>query len=145
MQKRLIAITLCLVMVSAFAVTCVVSAKHAGQSDVRQYDVKARYTPDIVGTLTVNAENGHYVIEANWGKAADTVFGFPTYKDYIKQITPKVGIIHADNGDASIEFGSVVYTKGGTAHGEGTLDKVTVDWLKANGDGATFYMHRVYS
>ncbi len=144
-MKRMIAIALFVVLVSTMAATSIVSAKQSGQSDIRQYDVKARYTSDIVGTLTVNVANGHYAIEANWGKAASTVFGFPTYKDYIKQITPKVGIIHADNGAASTGFGSVVYTKGGTAHGKGTLDTATVEWLKANGDGATFYMHRVYS
>ncbi|MGZ4909019.1 MAG: hypothetical protein ACXV6K_10560 [Halobacteriota archaeon] len=146
MRKRLLVIVICAVMLSATVVTSAVSAaKQAGQSDVRQYDVRARYTQDVVvGKLTVDFENRHYVIDANWGKATTLPDG-TDYKDFIKGFAPHAGTINAANGAHSIEFGSIIYNKGGTAHGEGTLDKTTLDWLKTYGDGATFITYRVYS
>ncbi len=143
MLKRLLALTICAVLVSTVTATTAVSAaKQAGHSDVQQYDVKAEYRPDVVGKLAVNFQNGHYVIEANWGKTTTTPDG-ADYKDFIKGFAPHAGQIIAANGAQSIKFGLIVYNKGGTAHGEGTLDKATVDWLKAHGDGAIFYTHRV--
>lgn len=143
MRKRLLVLLMCAVLVSAFAATTAVSAKET-KSDIRQYDVKAAYTPDVVGKLTVNFESGHYTIDANWGKATTMPDG-TNYKDFIKGFAPHAGIIQAVNGPCSIKFGSITYNKGGTAHGEGTLGQTTLVWLKTYGDGATFTTTRIYS
>ncbi len=120
-------------------------AASTSRSEIRQYQIGARYAPDvIVGKLTVNHKNGHYALDANWGKATTTPDGTLS-KDYIQGIAPHAGTINAKSGaENSIEFGSIVYTKGGTAHGVGTLDRATLDWLKTYGDGATFITYRVY-
>ncbi len=66
MHKRILAIALCLVMVSAFAVTSAVSAagKHATQPTVAKYDVYMSYgkpyTEQVMGSIVVNLATGQY-------------------------------------------------------------------------------------
>ncbi len=121
MGIRLIIIVVAALVLCATTPTITIAAPF-GKSDVRQYDVAARYTPNvIVGKLTVNFKNGHYSLDANWGKATTTPDGI-LYKDYIKGIAPHPGTVNAKSGaENSIEFGSISYTKGGTAHGAGHL------------------------
>ncbi len=145
MRYRFIALALCLLMVSAFAVTGAVSAAGSSKSNIRQYDVlSARAGDQLTGKLTVDLATGHYVVNANYGKVG--------IKDVAKLNAGDVGYIHAIATDSSaqppdIYFGSITWNKGGNAHGEGTLttaandpDVKVVDWLKSYGDGATIYL-----
>ncbi len=65
MHKRILAITLCLVMVSAIAATGAVSATTAGKSNIRSYDV---YWWNQVGKATLDLKTGHLVINVNLNK-----------------------------------------------------------------------------
>ncbi len=145
MKKRMLAIALCLVMVSAFAVTGAVSAAGSSKSNIRQYDVvSAKAGDQLTGKLTVDLATGYYVVNANYGKVG--------IKDDAKLNVGDIGYIHAIAADSSaqppdIYFGSITWNKGGNGHGEGTLttavdhpDVKVVDWLKSYGDGATIYL-----
>ena len=69
MREVLIAPIVCAVMVSAIALTGAVSARPAGKSDVRQYDVISAITGLLAGKLTVNLATGHYVFAANYERS----------------------------------------------------------------------------
>lgn len=76
MRKRLLALLLCVVMVSAIAVTGAVSAKNENNiinSSIRQYDVMyyapGSETGKVVGKVTIDGETGHYIVNVNLGRA----------------------------------------------------------------------------
>ncbi len=142
---RFIALALCLLMVSACAVTGAVSAADARTSSIRQYDILSyKAGNQLAGKLTVNLATGHYVVNANYGKVGG--------KDNAKLNAGDPGYMHAFAADShaqppDISFGSITWNKGGNAHGEGTLttalndpDVKVVDWLAQYGDGATIYL-----
>ncbi len=149
MQTRILAITLCLIMASAFTVTSAVSAAtQTGTSDERQYDVKWLYTGEVIGKLTVNLATGYYIIDVNYGKADVK----ETLKDTARQNPPLVDTQHAVliDGNSGVTIYDVgALTKGGTLHGEGYLTDKQVDglpqgmdiltWLKLYGDDAFFW------
>ncbi len=69
MQTRILAVALCLVMVSAFAITGTVSAARVGNSPNQQYDITFILTEGTnLGTLTVNTQTGHFVANVNFEK-----------------------------------------------------------------------------
>ncbi len=135
MQKRIVAIALCLVMVSAFAMTTA-SARDAGQSDVRQYDVKflpaADGTPRVYGTyvLTINDDGtGTYVVNGNLAKVDE--------KEYAKTLDPKLNyytLLMKVPGHMPIGMGAITLNYGGNFHGTGTLDALQVQVLELYGD-----------
>ncbi len=141
MRKHFMALALCVLLVSTVAAAGVVTAAHADKSDVRQYDVQLR-TGGIIGTLTVNLKDGHYVFNGNCAKVNNAEKGI------CKAQAGESFVITASNPAAtppSITFGSFIPNKGGNAHVEGTLttalnhpDVKVVDWLAQWGSGATF-------
>ncbi len=118
-----------------------VTATPASKSDIRQYDVQLR-SGGIVGKLTVNLKDGHYVFNGNCAKVNHAEKGI------CKAQAGESFVITASNPAAtprSITFGSFIPNKGGNAHVEGTLttalnhpDVKVVDWLAQWGSGATF-------
>ncbi len=136
MHKRIFAIALCLLMVSAFAVTGAVSAAEAGKSNDRQYDVKDVEQGEwiVYGKLTVKVLDdgtGTYVLNANGARIS---------KD-VKEWNKDRGIGYAGKLVDLYIYGTGITIKkigtvnlGGTLHGEGTLDKATVDKLALYGD-----------
>ncbi|MGZ4849420.1 MAG: hypothetical protein ACXV2D_08035 [Halobacteriota archaeon] len=67
MHKRIIAIALCLVMVSTVAATGAVSATTIGKSNIRTFDVYwVNGSP--VGKATLNLDTGHFVVNVNMNK-----------------------------------------------------------------------------
>ncbi len=130
MKKRMIAIALCLVMVSAFAVTSAASAAQAGQSNVLKFDVKSGdgtvyghmtvvVNPDGTGTFTLNS-NGQ-----QWGGHD----GKELWKEYWSGHT--WGIFGQDPSGASttLAYPATITNEGGTEHGEGTLSVAATTWL----------------
>jgi len=94
MRKALIALVMCAFTVSAVAATTTVSAKQAGASDIRQYDILFWMAGDrVVGKLTVNFATGHYIVNANYGKGGT--------KGEAKQEPAESGIIKAQNSNAN--------------------------------------------
>ena len=136
MRKRLLAITLCLVMIGAFAVTGAVSAASAGKSNVRQYDVKflpaADGTPRVYGKyiLTINDDGtGTYVVNGNLAKVDE--------KEYAKTLDPKWNpytLLVQVPGHMPIGVGDITLNKGGNFHGTGTIDSTQVWVLQTYGD-----------
>ncbi len=132
MDKRILAIALCLVMVSAFAVTGAVSAAPSDNAPVRQYDLHAS-TDAVVGKVTVNFETGHWVADGNWGKASADM------KDYTKKYQPGQDFTlymtkyYTTFGDAKITT-----SYGGTAHGEGTVGGTVLKDLSNLGNRVWF-------
>ncbi len=136
MQKRILAIALCLVMVSACAVTSAVSAKRAGQSDVRQYDVKSPSTGLLVGKLTINVATGHWVINGNPARANHEV------KVLDKGRVGEIVAVSLKNENAQpnqvVPIGTAVVNSGGNIHAEGTItNQDTLDWIAQWGDHAS--------
>ncbi len=141
MRKALIILAVCAVMICAFAVTGAASARDAGQSNVRQYDMKNynRDTGQLVkyGTLTVKVlpdGTGTYVVNSNpqlLGGNLHTYWKehYPGNSYRLWGVTP--------NG-ARYWFSSATQTvgNGGTEHGTGTLSIGDVKWLEMWGDDA---------
>ncbi len=137
MQKRILAITLCLIMVSAFAATSAVSAKNANNvinSSIRQYDVYYpvdQETAVVVGKITIDGETGHYVVNVNLERAG--------LKDEAQEHTILWVVLWNTNSFSETPslsgYGLLIPTfinEGGIAHVEGTHELVQ-QWF---GDGA---------
>ncbi len=139
MHKRILAITLCLVMVSAFAATSAVSAKHAGQSDIRQYDVPSPSTGILVGKLTINVATGHWVINGNPARANHEV------KVLDKGVVGEIVAVFLQNEKANpktVPIGTSVVNAGGNIHTEGMItDDDTLNWIAYWGIGASASVH----
>ncbi len=136
MRTRMIAIALCLVMVSAFVVTNVVSARDAGQSNIRQYNFKLSDLIDgtqyVFGKIIVNTETGAYVANGNilrWDKE----YGHSS-KDVAKTDAGYTTPIHVINGFVVEPVGLVTIDNGGNIHGQGTLTQHEMDVLNQYGD-----------
>jgi hypothetical protein len=127
------------------AVTSAVSAKPAGKSDVRQYDMKVLGANDeiyVYGKLTVKVladGTGTYVVNVN----GERLNGYYDYtgkemKDVFRaDMAYNPVSLMAFNSDANpafIQFGELTLNNGGTGHGAGTLDADTVTWLDTWGD-----------
>jgi len=78
MKKRFVAIALCLVMISAFAVTTTVSAAQAGKSSIHHYPImignyasgtRRWISTGEIGKLAIDTQTGHVVIRINFAKA----------------------------------------------------------------------------
>ncbi len=162
MRKRLFALVICAVMVSAMATTSAVSATQAGKSDIRQYDVKrtdASGNIVVYGKLTVTIledGTGQFVVNANLNKIMT--------KEEIDQLLEELrqpgtncylvaGNFAALPGMFKIRFpdvgqdGFVTLHDGGTIHGAGTVPSYDVTWLNTMdlngvtyGDGATWVL-----
>ncbi len=149
MRTRIVAVTLCLLMMSAVAATSAASAEvspgtPAGQSDIYKYDL-TRVTDDgkifVVGTLSVNIKTGHWEFRFNIPN--------PTYpsedKAFWKQFagqTFSIGLASDDAyaaGDISyIPVGQATVTNGGTVNAQGYVAAEYMDWLAKWGPGALF-------
>lgn len=135
MLKRILAIVLCLVMVSAFAVTSAVSAKKDDNTSIRQYDITWNYgVNQVVGKLILNVATGHWVADVNFAKSDDSYMN----KEWAKENSYHWYFnLFLQNNNAPkflwiIPGFSWPFTPGGTAHGEGYLDMSnteTVTWL----------------
>ncbi|MGZ4934107.1 MAG: hypothetical protein ACXVIG_07200 [Halobacteriota archaeon] len=147
MRIRLSAFVLCAIIITTVVATDAVAAKtdsaNAGESNIQHYDVLSWMAHDkVVGKLTIDVKTGHYVVTVNYGKGG--------LKDAAKQAS-KSGIVKAQNTAAQpweITFSSVIMTKGGTLHGEGTLtnainhpDVKVVNWLDRYGSDAKIYLN----
>jgi hypothetical protein len=141
MKKTLIALFLCVVMVGTVAATTVVSAGTAGKSDVRQYDMKlidpATGQQYVFGKLTVKVLDdgtGTYVANANVQRVAKLyekllhINIHDVIKNHAGETLQMIAFNSAAVPNPKI-FGSVTINKGGEMHGQGALDKDTVDWL----------------
>jgi|GEM_PF-2946339 len=116
-------------LVSAAGVAATVSAKPAGNSDVRHYDL--RLGSAVVGKLTVDLGNGHYVGDAKLapsGRASG--LNFRIQASNIRREVPPPGFIRF--GSAPLDYSSL------RVHWDGTLSKCDLDWITKWGDGATF-------
>ncbi len=135
MHTRMVAIALFLVLVSACAVTSAVSAKRAGQSDVRQYDVNSPSTGLLVGKLTINVATGHWVINGNPARANHEV------KVLDKGLVGEIVAVSLKNENAQpnqVPIGTAVVNSGGNIHAEGTItNQDTLDWIAQWGDHAS--------
>ncbi len=138
MKKRIVAITLCLSMISAFTVTTAVSATGTqnGESDTYQYDVvwkKTSTTVVPIGKLTVNLASGHWAISANAAKT--------DAKETSKEMYPTglTQLLYLRNSAAGSNYyvclGTVQFA-GGCPHGQGTAAPETLAWLAQWGPGA---------
>ncbi len=138
MRTRMTALALCLIMVSAFAVTGAVSA--ASKSNTRTYDVVWRDTGDVIGKLTVDVSTGHYVINANYGKYSQELKE-ETFKDATLNHPNKhysVILIDDKSGVNIYDIGTL--TRGGNVHGEGDLTDKRVEGLPAGMDILTWFI-----
>ena len=139
MKQRLIALLLLVVIavsvVSAAGATTAVSAKPAGKvsagnSDVRHYDLRAGEA--VIGKLTVDLGNGHYVGDAKLVPSARSSAGLNLriQASNIRREVPPPGFIR---------FGSAALNERSfTIHWDGTLSKCDLDWITKWGSGATF-------
>ncbi len=128
MQTRILAVALCLVMVSAFAITGTVSAARVGNSPNQQYGITFVLEEGTnLGTLTVNTQTGHFVANVNFGKLSPELKqqakdhageGISLYL-YNKNV-PGKPIIHKISTDD--------INKGGNLHSEGTSQDL-VQWI----------------
>ncbi len=132
MHKRITAITLCLLMVSAFAVTSAVSAKNTHNvinSSIRQYDVQWE-NGKVIGKVIIDGETGHYVVNLNLAKAGlkDKATGHVILWVVLWNDQSFKGADYAGWGLLIPTF----INAGGIAHVEGT-DPLIKQWF---GDGA---------
>ncbi len=132
MQKRILVIALCIMMVSTFAATSEAAA--ASTSPIRQYDVHDTWQAQatVWGKLTVNFDTHKYVCNINAERGG--------WKDYAKTHDVGKSWTIKTNKPEYKEFGEVTFNAGGTGHGEGTLDDSTLAWLDANGANAWFFL-----
>ncbi len=122
-------------MVSAFAVTSAVSAAPSGKSGVQQFDIRRQPDTPVIGKLVVDTTTGYWVASVNLNEDKDMK---QLNKEYPSQDIP-LGMWNPDGTPASILIGFLLSNKGGTAHGEGTLDQTTCDWLVQFGTDAIFF------
>lgn len=150
-KKLLVALLLCAIMVSTMAVTTV-SAKQAGKSDIRQYDIVSS-RPDndgnlvnvVFGKLTLNVETGHYTFSFNiarvdaWAKSQGTSQddkelykkSADTYEKTYFQVTETVVLINYDTY-RWVCLGTVaVLNNGGNVIGEGTVPDTVLPTIQA--------------
>ncbi|MGZ4847547.1 MAG: hypothetical protein ACXV3E_07170 [Halobacteriota archaeon] len=121
MQKRIVAIALCLVMVSAFTVTGAVSATSVGKSNIRTFDVWL--DNHVVGKATLNLKTGHLVITVN----VNNVPGLdPPYEGWSTPVD-----VWSPSGDynslyTASEYLTITFTADGTATLDTYLDPMLV-------------------
>jgi hypothetical protein len=140
MRKRMLAIVLCLVMVSVFPVTSAVSAapiKQAGKSTTYFWEVywnNPDGTKEVVGKLMVNLATGHWAVSANAAIADE--------KAASKEMYPNGGTMELylySEGNGDVHLGTVHFAGGGP-HGSGTVaDANDLTWLATYGPGADYY------
>ncbi len=118
MRYRFIALALCLLMVSACAVTGAVSAKPATKSNtVVQYRVflwdetNVKPTDTVVGSLKLNLNSGQWILNAKTGAARICELRFATHTDAGWGYT-----------DINVPGGSVQASKSGDVHASGLLE-----------------------
>ncbi len=133
MKKRLIAIALCLVMVSAFTVTSAVSAA-SENGPVKQYDLHNKLGA-VAGKVTVNFETGYWVANGNEAKIS---------KDAKEGDKGEAGLVlplYMTKGKP-LQFDDATLTvnQGGNVHGEGTVGQDVLDQLSKLGDNAWFWV-----
>ncbi|MGZ4892309.1 MAG: hypothetical protein ACXV2B_08670 [Halobacteriota archaeon] len=133
MQKQIVAVALCLVMVSAFAITSVVSAQ-PDASAIRQFDVRAsrnQVNDVVVGKLTIDTNSGHYIINVNWEKAIEQTKTY--FKDH-HQYKFSYWLYNTKPPYGQVDLGWIGLTNnGGNLHGEGTLSISQADLAKIAG------------
>ena len=137
MKKRILAIALCLIMVSAFVVTSAVSAK-SDNSAIRQFDFKGKssITSGIatIGKLTIDTNSGHYTINFNWARIDTQTKKLA--KDFYRQKGQYQWHLFLLNTKTNeiVDLGFIAFTNnGGNAHGEGTLSVSQADLAKIAG------------
>ncbi len=149
MRTRIVAVTLCLLMMSAVAAASAASAATvpgtpAGQSDVYKYDL-TRVTDDgkafVVGTLSVNIKTGHWEFSFNIPNPKYPPQDKAFWKELAGQ-TLSIGLAsvdaHAAGDRYSIPVGKVTVTNGGTVNAQGYVAAEYMDWLAKWGPGASF-------
>jgi len=110
-------------VVSAAAITTAVSAKPASKvsavkSNERVYDIRLT---EVVGKLTVDLGNGHYVGDAKLGRSVRPI-GRP-FAIHAGALRPEVSPRFIKFGSAPLDLHSH------TIHWEGTLNKCDLDWI----------------
>ncbi len=145
MKKRILAVALCFVMVSAFAVTGAASA--AGKSSIRQFDITSTTENAVVGKLTLDTATGHVVMNVNFAKAGGNPDTKAYWKDFFRDPnTPRnvyVDVWNQNTGQLLHLGVFSVTNKGGNVHGEGTVsDKAVLPtiagWSTSDVTGAYF-------
>jgi hypothetical protein len=142
MLKRILAITLCLIIISAIAVTGAVSAKKddkAINTAIRQIDIIMYRLDDATGEwiavtygkITINSETGHYDVNMNYAKIG--------LKDQVKERFREQPYVYSflirnlDTMNGVIIYGIALTNNGGNIHGEGTIDPTEVDLARIAG------------
>ncbi len=142
--RMIVAIALCLAMVSAFAVTGAVSA--ASKSSVLQYTLTQKnwdtYEYVKFGTLTVKVNDdgtGTFVLNAYPQLLGDSAHA--GWKEYAKE--GHTASIHGYNPSSSIHMaqGMITLNAGGIASGKGTLTQDEVNWLKQYGNSPDTHIY----
>ncbi len=130
MKKRLIAMALIFVMVSAFAVTSIVSAQ-PDTSAIQQFDIKAEDASGnivVFGKLTIDTISGHYAV--NWNPARlGNLYPYKSItKDNTQQTQFKIGfgVVNTKTREEVRLSWLALTNNGGNIHGEGTLNPSVV-------------------
>ncbi len=140
MKKRMIAIALIFVMVSAFAVTSAVSATETPKVITRDLVFYYDHTK-VFGQITIDTTTGHVVANVNYQKLPEATYNGQTWNKQTAKENARDGEwdvsdyiwIQAENGNAFYyivsDYKSMPVNNGGTAHFDGYL-KNTQEFLK---------------
>ncbi len=131
MQKRTVAIALCLVTISAFAVTSAVSA-YANNAAIKQFNIPNQLLKDsgtVYGKLTIDTNSGHCTVNMNWAKLKPVFSDSKSNaKDDFRQTQYNFGFSLTNvKTHEELRLGWLALTNNGeNVHGEGTLDPTVV-------------------
>jgi hypothetical protein len=129
MQKTLIVVGLCLVLIGILTATATTGVTAADDSALQRFDIEIgdyKY-----GELTVDTETDQFAANAHVGK----------------QLADEQVTLVARNDGASPHYVPIARStvdNGGRVHWEGTLTAAQLTWIHAYGDGAVFFVSSNY-